>query len=69
MQGIDYVRGIFGEVIQEIQRGHGSQHGAFLTAALEVIRELQSPQKEDTLVRLAVLELEEERTLAIRQVG
>lgn len=71
MRGVDYVRGVFGDVIQEIQRGHGSHQGAFLTAALEVIRELESPQKEATLVRLAVLELEEERSQSLvrRQVG
>ncbi len=71
MRGVDYVRGVFGDVIQEIQRGHGSHQGAFLSAALEVIHELESPQKEDTLVRLAVLELEEERSrLAVsRRVG
>jgi hypothetical protein len=48
---------------------HGSSQGAFLAAALEVVCELDSPQKEETLVRLAVLELEEERSLASRRVG
>lgn len=71
MRGVDYVRCVFGDVIQEIQRGHGGHQGAFLAAALEVIRELESPQKEDTLVRLAVLELQDERSRALvsRQVG
>lgn len=69
MRGVDYVRGVFRDVIHEMRGRHGSSQGAFLAAALEVVCELDSPQKEETLVRLAVLELEEERSLASRRVG
>jgi hypothetical protein len=42
-------------------QGGGASQGAFLAAALEIVREIESPMKEETLVRLAVLELESER--------
>jgi hypothetical protein len=41
--------------------GRGVPQGAFLAAAIEIVRELDSPLKEETLVRLAMLELESER--------
>lgn len=65
MRGEDYVRGVFGEVLHDMRGRNGGHQGAFLAAALEVIHELESPQKEETLVRLAVLELEEERSLSL----
>jgi hypothetical protein len=40
--------------------------GAFLAAALEIVHQLESPLKEETLVRLAVLELASERTEVLR---
>lgn len=71
MRARDYVRGVFEEVIQELQPLRASQQGAFLSAALDVIQELESPLKEETLVRLAVLELEDRRESALeyRQCG
>ena len=71
VRGVDYVRGVFEEVVQEYQPSQPYRQGAFLTAALEVMRELESPLKEETLVRLAVLELqdEQEQLLAYRQCG
>jgi Ni,Fe-hydrogenase III large subunit len=69
VRGGDYVRSVFRDVIHEMRGQHGASQGAFFTAALEVICELESPQKEETLVRLVVLELEEERSPARRRVG
>jgi hypothetical protein len=47
--------------MKQQNQGRGCSQGAFLAAALEVVREIDSPMKEETLVRLAVLELESER--------
>lgn len=71
MRGSDYVRGIFEEVVQERPSLRAYGQGAFLAAALEVLRELESPLKEETLVRLAVLELEDarQRMITHRQCG
>jgi hypothetical protein len=59
MRGSEYIRGVFGEVIQERSDRGMYPQGAFLAAALEIMRELDSPLKEETLVRLVVLELDE----------
>ena len=59
MRGSDYIRGVFGDVIQERGECSAYPQGAFLAAAIEIIRELESPLKEETLVRLAVLELDD----------
>jgi hypothetical protein len=60
MRGVDYMRSIFGEINEEHKRGISSSRGAFLAAALVVVQELESPLKEETLVRLAVMELDAE---------
>jgi hypothetical protein len=56
MKGSQYIR----EVFQDLTRERSSQgelsEGVFLAAALEVMREIESPLKEEALVRLAVLE-------------
>lgn len=62
MHGGDYVRSVFQEVIQEHRQRSSSQQGAFLAAALVAMQELESPLKEETLVRLVVLELEDQST-------
>jgi len=61
MRGVDYMRSIFQEISEEHSRGVSSARGAFLAAALVVVQELESPLKEETLVRLAVMELDAER--------
>lgn len=60
MRGGEYVRSVFQEVIQEHRQRSSSQPGAFLAAALAAMQELESPLKEETLVRLVVLELEDQ---------
>jgi hypothetical protein len=59
MRGSEYIRSVFGEVIQEGSDRSVYPRGAFLAAALDILRELESPLKEETLVRLVVLELDE----------
>ena len=61
MRGVDYLRSIFGEIMQEHDQGSSRARGAFLAAALVAIQELDSPLKEETLVKLAVLEIDSER--------
>ncbi len=61
MRARDYVRSVYKDLIRQQIQGRGGSQGAFLEAALEIVREIESPMKEETLVRLAVLELESER--------
>lgn len=58
----DYIRSVYSELMKNQPPGSGYPQGAFLAAALEIMHELESPMKEETLVRLAVLELANERT-------
>lgn len=60
----DYIRSVYRELMRDQPPGSGYPQGAFLTAALEIMRELESPVKEETLARLAVLELANERSKA-----
>ena len=61
MQAREYIRGVYKEITRQHARGLAYPQGAFLAAAVEIVRELESPRKEETLVRLAILELESER--------
>ena len=56
MTGEEYVQRVLEELVSEKELSTTSYNGAFLTAALSIIREVESPIKEDALVRLAVLE-------------
>jgi hypothetical protein len=71
MQARDYIRGVYKEIMRDQPHRQGYPQGAFLAAALEIIQEVRSPVKEETLVRLAVLELEKERPhgLGLKAVG
>lgn len=60
----DYIRSVYRELMRNQPPGSEYPQGAFLTAALEIMRELESPVKEETLARLAVLELANERSKA-----
>lgn len=57
MRARDYIRSVYKDLMRQQTQGCGESQGAFLAAALEVVREIESPMKEETLVRLAVLEL------------
>jgi hypothetical protein len=59
MRGSEYIRGVFGEVLHERRERGAYSQGAFLAAAIEIMRELESPLKEEALVRLAVLEVDD----------
>lgn len=61
MRAREYIRSVYKDIMRVKPHGRGAPQGAFLAAALEVVRELESPLKEETLVRLAMLELESER--------
>ena len=61
MQAREYIRSVYKDLMRQQPHGRGALQGAFLAAAIEVVRELDSPLKEETLVRLAMLELESER--------
>jgi uncharacterized membrane protein YqjE len=65
MQAREYIRSVYREIMREQPHRQVYPQGAFLAAALEIIQEVRSPVKEETLVRLAVLELEEERSRAL----
>ena len=62
MQAREYIRSVYQQIMREQSYRQGSPQGAFLAAALEIIQEVRSPVKEETLVRLVVLELDKERT-------
>lgn len=55
--GREYIAAVLERLSSDEQKAQTSYTGAFLTAALSVIEEVESPLKEEALVRLAVLEL------------
>jgi len=61
MQAREYIRGVYRDITRQQAKGLTYPQGAFLAAALEIVEELESPLKEETLVRLAILDLEGER--------
>lgn len=65
MQAREYIRSVYKEIMRDQPHRQGYPQGAFLAAAVEIIQEVRSPVKEETLVRLVVLELEKERSLAL----
>ncbi|MEY4668101.1 MAG: hypothetical protein RL518_800 [Pseudomonadota bacterium] len=71
MKAREYIRGVYSDLIKEHPQGQGYPQGAFLAAALEIIREVETPMREETLVRLVVLELTEQRLRAseVKAVG
>jgi len=56
MTGNEYVQKILQDLVSEDQLSNTAYNGAFLAAALSIIQEIESPMKEDALVRLAMLE-------------
>jgi hypothetical protein len=56
MKGSEYIRRVFHEVTRAGTGTGDCTDGVFLAAALEVMREVESPLKEEALVRLAVIE-------------
>ena len=61
MQAREYIRSVYKDLMGPQSERREYPQGAFLAAAIEVVRELESPLKEETLVRLAVIELESEQ--------
>ena len=56
MKATQYLERVLCELSSGEQIKTTSYNGAFLTAALAIIQELESPMKEEALVQLAVLE-------------
>ena len=56
MKGSQYIREVFHDLTRDGSSQSELSKGFFLAAALEVMREIESPLKEEALVRLAVLE-------------
>jgi len=66
MRGREYIRSVYRDITRKQLHESGYPQGAFLAAALEILHQLESPLKEETLVRLAVLELASERAEVAR---
>ena len=56
MNAAEYVSRVLSQLSSDEQIEKTSYNGAFLTAALAIIEEVESPMKEQALVQLAVLE-------------
>lgn len=51
----EYIAGVLEQITSDDQAAHASYQGAFLTAALSIISDVESPLKERALVSLAAL--------------
>jgi hypothetical protein len=68
MNGREYITRVYEQLVSPDRIEASVQRGAFLRAALSVVRELDSPLKEQTLVNLAVLELRhKQRSIGARK--
>ena len=56
-KGSEYISRVLGNITAEDQIHHTSYKGAFLAAALAIIKDVDSPKKERALVSLASLEI------------
>ena len=56
MNAREYVEKIVAELISRGRRSGAASRGEFLGAALQIIRDVDSPMKEEALVTLATLE-------------
>lgn len=61
MNAREYVEKVIDEITSRERRGSAASRGAFLGAALQIIRDVDSPLKEEALVTLATLELHSSR--------
>lgn len=64
MKSRDYIRKIFAEIVSTQNYGLSPYEDAFVRAALEVAQEVESPLKEEAIVRLVALK---RRTAAFAQ--
>lgn len=56
-KGSDYISRVLSNITAEDQVGNTSYKGAFVAAALAILREVDSPIKERALVSLAALQI------------
>ncbi|MEY4700345.1 MAG: hypothetical protein RL326_532 [Pseudomonadota bacterium] len=61
MKAKEYVEKIIAELTSARRKNATAMRGAFLGAALQIIRDVESPLKEEALVTLATLELRTRR--------
>jgi hypothetical protein len=57
MKGREYIMRVYEQLVSPESIETSAFKGAFLRAAMSVVKEVESPLKEETLVSLAVLEL------------
>ena len=55
MNSREYILQVFSEIISAENYGLSDREDAFIRAALEVAREVESPHKEEAIVRLVAL--------------
>jgi hypothetical protein len=56
MNSREYIQHVFSEIISAENFGLSDYEDAFIRAALEVAREVESPLKEEALVRLVMMQ-------------
>lgn len=61
MNSREYIQGIFLEIVSAPNYGLSEWQDAFVRAALEVSREVESPLKEEAIVRLVAMQVQAER--------
>jgi hypothetical protein len=70
MTAREYIQEVFKDMRKPAARDGRHRGEIFMMAALDVLRELDSPLKEETLVRLVILEAtDEDEWFGRRQVG
>jgi len=67
MNAREYVEKIVAELMSRERRGGTASRGEFLGAALQIIRDVDSPLKEEALVTLATLELHSSRRKSLQR--
>jgi len=60
MTGRNYIRKVFKDLRKPASQAERLRSELFMLAALDVLKEVESPLKEETLVRLVVMEAQEE---------
>ena len=67
MNSREYILQVFSELISAENYGLSGNDDAFIRAALEVAREVESPHKEEAIVRLVAMQLRGRRAAARRE--
>jgi len=62
-KGSDYINGVLDNLMADESIANTAHRGAFLAAALAIMKEVDSPVKERALVSLAALEIRQEAAI------